>query len=94
MPRQGTPANAGCAGVPCFASTTLHLFPLFSFLLLIRFQAAKMIWGNISLKYHFVLHNQNKQIGGLMGGSLSPSYNTFSRKRPEGGAVNRAGISE
>jgi len=37
---------------------------------------------------------QNKQIGGLIGGSLSPSYNTFSRKRPEGGAVNFAGVSE
>jgi hypothetical protein len=42
----------------------------------------------------FVLHNQNKQIGGLISGSLSPSYNTFSRKRPEGGAVNLAGVSE
>jgi len=35
-----------------------------------------------------------KQTGGLISGSSLPSYRTHSRKSPDGGAVNRAGMSE
>jgi hypothetical protein len=35
-----------------------------------------------------------KQTGGLISGRSLASYKTYSRKSPDGGAVNRAGMSE